>query len=93
MKAIADALRTLADAVEAYRPPAPKSEDPYVDRNTCGISKRAWDRGVSSGEFKAVKDGRRWIAKRESVTAWLERERVVEDEDEALYRRSGITRK
>jgi hypothetical protein len=69
--------------------------DCLVDRKTAPISKRAWDRyaGKLDG-FAAYRDGRRVVAKRADVLAWLERARAIAphalDEDEAALVAAGV---
>ena len=72
------------------------------DRKTAPVSKRAWDAfaGKANG-FAAFKDGRRTVAKRANVIAWLEKTRqltpaaaeaaeLILDEDEAALQQAGI---
>lgn len=78
-----------------------------VDRESCGISKRAWDRAAGKrGGFPAYKDGRKLVAKRADVLAWIERtqrfdrdepaaptdETEDEDEDARIARELGVAR-
>lgn len=75
--------------------------DELCDRKSAPISKRAWDVNAGKpGGFPAFRDGRRVIAKRADVIAWLERERRVRptvaadaeplDADERALQAAGI---
>jgi len=70
--------------------------DPLVDRKTAPISKRAWDAYAGKpGGFPAYRDGRRVVAKRSDVLAWLETARVISPrpadlEDEAALAAAGV---
>jgi hypothetical protein len=96
--AVAQALRALADAIEA-EPPAERTDD-LLDRRTCGISARLWDRMVKDGEIPFMRDGRRVVTYRRDVLQALERRRVMRkaepeqrpprDDDEATLLAAGI---
>lgn len=81
--------------------------DELVDRKSAPISKRAWDANAGrEGGFAAFRDGRRVVAKRADVLAWLEKARRIipvaaaaaepepepedEDEDERALRHAGL---
>jgi hypothetical protein len=71
------------------------------DRKSTPISKRAWDAYAGKpGGFPACRDGRRTVAKRADVLAWMERERQIRptiaadeeqlDEDERALQAAGL---
>lgn len=96
MSAVDRLLAELADLVAerlADRIAAPRASE-FVDQSTCGFDARTYVRAARAGEFPASKVGRRWIAKRADVGAWLESKQpssapklVAADADAALYRR------
>jgi hypothetical protein len=95
---IADAIATRV--VERIKPMlSATTEDPLVSRETCGVSRRWWDRSRGRA-FPCFRDGRKWVAHRSQVMAALERERrftpkpidetEVSDADDVALARAGI---
>lgn len=89
LRAAAVSLRAEADRLDALA----RELGDIVDRRTCGLSGRQWDRLVRAG-LPVTLRGRRRVARREDVAAWLERPAaVVVDELDALLERAGIRRR
>ncbi len=93
----AELLETLAelvaDKVAARLPERTVSE--FVDQGTCGFDAKTFVRCARAGEFLASKVGRRWIARRSDVNAWLDAKRpalrVVSDTNlDDLRRIAGL---
>jgi hypothetical protein len=63
----------IAEAVVArLRAALPTTTAPeYVDQGTCGFDARTFMRAARAGEFPAAKKGRRWIARKADIDAWL----------------------
>lgn len=66
-----------------------------VDQKTCGFDAATYVRCARAGEFPAAKVGRRWIARRSDLNAWLDAKRpqlrvVADDNLDDLRRRLGL---
>lgn len=74
--ALLEALADLvAERVAERLRPSPAQAVEFIDQHTCGFDRRTYVRAARAGEFPASKVGRRWIAKRSDVSAWLEARR------------------
>jgi excisionase family DNA binding protein len=81
VKAVAEVLRMLADAVEApgETSPAPTVEAPacaWVPILKCGLPTRTARRLVRERAITASRVGRDVYVKREDVNAWIESQRI-----------------
>jgi hypothetical protein len=59
-------------ASRVQRPPA----DDYVDARSSGLGARVFRRAARAGGFPVFLVGRKWVARRQDVSAYIERQRV-----------------
>ena len=99
MGAAEDILDTLADLVAvrvAERLGSKAHASEFVDQASCGFDRKTFVRAARAGEFVASKVGRRWIARRCDVAAWIDALRpklsVANETDnlDALRARMGL---
>jgi len=69
-------LDGLEACVKAFAASATNADEDFVDRRSCAVSGRLWDRAVKTGELPVFRDGRRFVARRSDVRALIERARV-----------------
>lgn len=77
-KAVAGALRALADAIEAVpesTTPSPATAPTYYTRRTSPLEARVWDRMVANlvREGRVLKPGRRVMVRPADLDEWVER--------------------
>lgn len=67
-------IAALADAVAA-RVQRPAADD-YVDARGSGLGVRTFRRVAREGGFPVFQVGKKWVARRRDVGAWIESQRV-----------------
>src|SRR5574343_1917517 len=80
MTAVADALRALADAVDAQplgATMATEAPSPWLDPADCEVSERSVRTAIAAGELPAYRVGRRLLVAREDFDRWIMRHRVA----------------
>ncbi len=94
MKDLLSVLEPLADLLAekvAQRLAKPAADD-YVDARGSGLGVRTFRLAAKAGELPVYRVGKRWVAKRSDVQAYVERQRVTfgeraeEKEPDALER-------